>query len=133
MRGDIVGIGRTIDEQRVALRLGGEVTVQRRGPQDALGVAFADQPVEDRVELTPRVLAILLDAAALDAKPRASVAITPGYDATKYTLGALCKHGHNYEGTGQSLRRLVDHECLECQRARAQAARQRKRQATGAA
>jgi hypothetical protein len=52
---------------------------------------------------------------------------SPDFDATKHVLGALCKHSHDYHGTGQSLRRLSDNECLECQRLRSQAARQRKR------
>ena len=59
---------------------------------------------------------------------RAGRAPVPSFDVTKYTLGTLCKHGHNFHGSGQSLRRLADHpECLECQRVRA--ARHRKRQA----
>jgi hypothetical protein len=48
------------------------------------------------------------------------------YDATTRFLGQLCKYGHDYQGTGQSLRRRKDGECLECQRGRK--ARQRQRQ-----
>ena len=31
-----------------------------------------------------------------------------------YTLGKLCKRGHEHEGTGQSLRRLPSGSCLQC-------------------
>lgn len=50
------------------------------------------------------------------------------FDATRYTLGELCIHRHNYHGTAHSLRRLADRECLECHAARARAYRQRQRQ-----
>lgn len=55
--------------------------------------------------------------------------VVPAYDTSKYALGELCVHRHDYHGTGHSLRRLSDRECLECQKERARAARQRKRQA----
>src|SRR5712691_9290093 len=55
--------------------------------------------------------------------------VLPPFDTTKYALGELCTHGHDYHGTGQSLRRLSDRECLECHAARARAYRQRKSQA----
>ena len=53
----------------------------------------------------------------------------PAYDTSKYVLGELCVHGHHYHGTGHSLRRRSDRECLACQKERTRAARQRKRQA----
>lgn len=37
------------------------------------------------------------------------------FDTTKYYLGKLCKHGHEYEDSGKSLR--VKHgDCVECKR-----------------
>jgi hypothetical protein len=54
---------------------------------------------------------------------------TRPYDTSKYALGEICTHGHDYHGTGQSLRRLADRECLDCHAARARAYRQRQRQA----
>jgi hypothetical protein len=37
------------------------------------------------------------------------------FDDTKYYLGELCKNGHDYEGTGKSLRKLKKgHNCLKC-------------------
>jgi hypothetical protein len=39
---------------------------------------------------------------------------TPPYDPTKYTLGRLCPRGHDYQGTGQSLRRRHNGECAQC-------------------
>jgi len=34
-------------------------------------------------------------------------------------LGSLCRRGHDYEGTGQSLRNHCDRNCVECRRQRA--------------
>jgi len=41
------------------------------------------------------------------------------YDASRYALGKLCKRGHDYEGTGQSLLHKRNRECVECHRERA--------------
>lgn len=38
------------------------------------------------------------------------------FDETKYYLGALCKHGHEYAGTGKSLRYKVQWKCVQCMR-----------------
>ena len=35
------------------------------------------------------------------------------FDETKYYLGKLCKRGHDYDGTGKSLR-YMSHNCVEC-------------------
>ncbi len=53
----------------------------------------------------------------------------PPFDPSTHTLGPLCKYGHDHEGTGQSLRRRKDNECLECQRIRQREHRQRQCQA----
>jgi hypothetical protein len=37
-----------------------------------------------------------------------------GFDATRYRLGTLCPQGHNYQGTGHSLRRQHKGDCVEC-------------------
>jgi hypothetical protein len=52
----------------------------------------------------------------------------PAFDAGKYVLGKLCPRGHDYHGTGQSLRHLRRHVCLACdaEQARAQRKAQRK-------
>lgn len=34
----------------------------------------------------------------------------------KYQLGALCKHGHDWQGTGQSIRNIKTKACYECGR-----------------
>jgi predicted DNA-binding protein len=60
-------------------------------------------------------------------KRQTEITLEP-FDPTKYVLGDLCIHGHDYHGSGQSLRRKSDKECLECHRERARAYRQRKRQ-----
>lgn len=40
------------------------------------------------------------------------------FDASKYFLGSLCKRGHDWEGTGQSLRRNRCKTCVECRNLR---------------
>jgi 5-methylcytosine-specific restriction endonuclease McrA len=44
----------------------------------------------------------------------------PGYafDSDRFRLGALCKRGHDWRSTGQSLRRKVGGNCLECEQSR---------------
>lgn len=50
-----------------------------------------------------------------------------------YTLGKLCKRGHDHEGTGKSLRRLPSGSCLQCDLERQEAKRQAQVQARRAA
>jgi hypothetical protein len=38
------------------------------------------------------------------------------FNPHKHVLGRLCERGHDYEGTGQSLRRITTLNCLACQR-----------------
>jgi hypothetical protein len=40
----------------------------------------------------------------------------PAFDAKTYYLGALCPRGHSYYSTGQSLRRMHNRSCAECER-----------------
>jgi hypothetical protein len=47
----------------------------------------------------------------------------PQYDTTRYYLGKLCPAQHDYGGTGQSLRRLHNQGCRECERLGKRAAR----------
>jgi hypothetical protein len=56
-------------------------------------------------------------------------AIAPGveYDEARHYLGQLCSRGHDYEGTGKSLRRKRSHQCVPCDRELASARRQAKR------
>ncbi len=69
------------------------------------------------------------DGSAPDSQEPAIVSDTKeGYDTSKYELGELCVHGHDYHGTGQSLNRLSTGRCAECAKARDQAYRDRKRQ-----
>ena len=39
------------------------------------------------------------------------------FDTSKFKLGTLCKRGHEYKGTGRSLRYLSSH-CIECEKSR---------------
>lgn len=48
----------------------------------------------------------------------------PGFDTTRYYLGKLCPKRHNYQGTGQSLRRQSKKDCRDCDRERKRRQRQ---------
>lgn len=53
------------------------------------------------------------------------------FDTTKYRLGTLCPRGHDYHGTGQSLRKNNKAGgCLACDAEQARYRRQARRQAT---
>lgn len=49
----------------------------------------------------------------------------PGLDVTRYRLGKLCPQGHDYQGTGQSLRRQRQGDCVEYGRVAKRAKRAR--------
>jgi hypothetical protein len=51
----------------------------------------------------------------------------PAFDTTKYVLGELCLRGHDYHGTGQSLRHRRRHVCLACDAEQARARRKAQR------
>ena len=40
----------------------------------------------------------------------------PPFDTSKRYLGPLCPQGHDWAGTGQSLRNKKSHNCLACNR-----------------
>ena len=50
--------------------------------------------------------------------PRQQAGATPAPDGVQYVLGKLCRKGHNYEGTGQSLLYEKSRACFECNRDR---------------
>ena len=70
-------------------------------------------------ELGPHYAQVLQGAQ----EPPASVPRKPRGEGL-YTLGKLCKRGHQHEGTGQSLRRLPSGSCLQCDLERQEAKRQ---------
>ncbi|MCY7274450.1 MAG: HNH endonuclease [Phormidesmis sp. CAN_BIN44] len=47
------------------------------------------------------------------------------FDAEKYYLGTLCIHKHHWNESQNSLRRITRKECLECERVRSKAYRDR--------
>ena len=51
----------------------------------------------------------------------------PAFDTTKYGLGTLCPRGHDYHGTGHSLRHRRRHVCLACDAEQARARRKAQR------
>jgi hypothetical protein len=51
----------------------------------------------------------------------------PGFDATRYRLGKLCPQGHAYQGTGQSLLRQKQGDCVECGKLAKRAQRARRK------
>jgi hypothetical protein len=52
-----------------------------------------------------------------------------GYDEQKFFLGALCARQHDFQGTGQSLRRKDGRSCWECHKMKAAEKREERRQA----
>jgi hypothetical protein len=77
-------------------------------PRSAARAATADT--------IPRPMADTADTTTLD------------YDQARYVLGKLCPRGHEYQQTGQTLRRRHNQSCVTCateqQRARRQAQRE---------
>lgn len=45
---------------------------------------------------------------------RRQLVSTSVFHLHRHMLGALCERGHDYEGTGQSFRRITTLNCLEC-------------------
>jgi hypothetical protein len=57
-------------------------------------------------------------------------AVVPAYDSVRFILGTLCSRGHDWQGTGQSLRELRQGkvaDCTECHRERSRATAEAKR------
>jgi ferredoxin-like protein FixX len=50
------------------------------------------------------------------------------YNPATHSLGKLCPRKHSYRGSGQSVLRLSDRHCLECDRLKSAAKREAKRQ-----
>jgi hypothetical protein len=80
--------------------------------RDALVDHLARQPEQPRPPALP----------GLDA--------VPPFDPSKFVLGKLCPRGHEYYGTGQTLRRLFRHVCPACDVERTREARKTKREGT---
>jgi hypothetical protein len=55
----------------------------------------------------------------------------PLYDEAKYHLGVLCKAGHAYGTTGQTMRRIGSNACRECEVERQHKSRAKKRAQVG--
>jgi hypothetical protein len=55
-----------------------------------------------------------------------SDAAIPPFDPNKFVLGKLCPRGHDYYGTGQTLRRVFRHVCPACDVERTREARKAK-------
>ena len=53
----------------------------------------------------------------------------PVFDTGKFVLGVLCPRGHEYQGSGQTLRRLPRHVCPACDVERTRERRAAQRQA----
>jgi hypothetical protein len=54
----------------------------------------------------------------------------PAFDASKFMLGKLCPRGHDYHGSGHTLRRLPRHVCPICDVERTRESRRAKRKGT---
>lgn len=93
---------------------------------DALRVAI-DQYIAQAVQeaVHARLAPVGHVPASLDPPPvrRARRDVPPpdrpsdgSYDATRFYLATLCKRGHDWQGTGQSLLRRQNNNCVQCQR-----------------
>jgi hypothetical protein len=119
------------------------------GPGQALGATLADltarlSALEQDVAELAEVVDALVDRELAGAPPfistappssgsgagvttdPASHASAPSrpaqpFDPAKYVLGKLCAQGHDWQGTGLSLRRLPSRNCPQCQAAAYQA------------
>jgi hypothetical protein len=96
----------------------------------------SDRKGDERTTATRAPLpAMVSDAKAVETASTPEPAIlsdtnAPAFDPSKYVLGKLCPRGHDYHGTGQSLRRLPRFVCLECDAEAARERRQAQRKAT---
>jgi hypothetical protein len=121
------------DAHRLMIRLSPELYAQlaargRSGQplaaivRDALADYLARQPEQPRA------------ASEQPQQPRQPVPpgldAVPPFDTRKFVLGKLCPRGHEYYGTGQTLRRLFRHVCPACDVERTREARQAKREGT---
>jgi hypothetical protein len=114
-------------------------------PPDAMEVSaavrqaierYVDQAVQDAVD---SALQPIRQRPPTGRRPRQPIPPAPGqappppsdvsYDPTRFYLAPLCKRGHDWQGTGQSLLRRQNSNCVQCQRElrRARAARPRRR------
>jgi Helix-turn-helix domain len=108
-------------------------------PQDATG-ATQDRRGTQRTPLHPRPPQETPAAVRGEARRRtrqtppagAAPAVhdqVPAFDTRKFSLGQLCPRGHDYAGTGQTLRRLPRHVCPACDAEQARERREAKRHA----
>jgi Ribbon-helix-helix protein, copG family len=95
-----------------------------RSPQDALGAT--QTPRRPRRPPSPGRPPERPGEGTLPPAPE-----VPPFDTTRHVLGPLCPRGHDYHGTGQTLRRLPRHTCLECDAEQARARRRARRQPPG--
>jgi hypothetical protein len=51
-----------------------------------------------------------------------------GYDTSKFVLGRLCPRGHDYDGTGRTLRKHHSGTCMACEREQQRERRRARRQ-----
>jgi hypothetical protein len=99
---------------RAETRLGTPAHVQSRKVSDRQAVP--SPMLSDRTRaVPPRVAALMSDTNV------------PAFDAGTYVLGKLCPRGHDYHGTGHSLRHRRRHVCLACDAEQAQARRKARR------
>jgi Arc/MetJ-type ribon-helix-helix transcriptional regulator len=84
------------------------------------------QTLEETISSTP--IGRLSDTHA-PVSPGLSDTDVPAFDPNKFVLGKLCPRGHEYHGTGKTLRRVFRHVCPACDVERTREARQARRDA----
>ena len=77
-----------------------------------------EQPsAEEDCSITENDITVIQNKDEEDIIPTtADIQETPDFDRTRYKLGQLCERGHDWHGTGQSLRRITKRDCVECAR-----------------
>jgi hypothetical protein len=71
----------------------------------------------------------VLEAPAEPLAPTREPLEAPGYDTSKFSLGKLCRGGHEFQNTGQSLLTIDRRRCLACEAAAKREKRKAKHQA----
>jgi len=111
----------------------GTVVTEREEPQStAEPQAYNGNTVPLKEEYNGNTLHLASDTAPNQApsEERQSSEACPPFDPAKSVLGKLCQRGHEWGTTGQSLLRLPNQSCRQCENERKREKRAAKRQAT---
>jgi hypothetical protein len=112
---------------RAEIRMGASARARARQMSDSKADPSARQP-----DSTSGRASMLSDRKRAVSPPGAAITSdthVPAFDVGKYVLGKLCPRGHDYHGTGHSLRHRRRHVCVTCDAEQARARRKAQCQA----